>query len=152
MHALFTLGRSQWWQIDCFGPESRLRAGGLLEKCVLSENTRKEMVQGSVMIQTTDCTVLSSSTPPCITSADQKDIGGHPDHHPGHGNHWGLWCVRVFPPQPIHRVGQVYGVRDVPQQTQHCQEKGQPAGDRAVLLHGERRGCSWIPDKTNNLK
>lgn len=54
---LFTLGRSQWWQIDCFGPESRLRAGGLLEKCVLSENTRKEIVQGSVMIQTTDCEV-----------------------------------------------------------------------------------------------
>lgn len=82
-------------------------------------------------------------------SPDQKDVRGHPDHHPGHGDHRRLRRVRVFPPQPIHRVGQVDCVGDVPQQTQHCQEKGQPAGDRTVLLHGERRfkkrGWSWIP-------
>lgn len=76
---------------------------------------------------------------PSLVSPDQKDVRGHPDHHPGHGDHWRLRRVRVFPPQPIHRVGQVHCVRDVPQQAQHCQEEGQPAGDGAVLLHGERR-------------
>lgn len=70
---------------------------------------------------------------------DQKNIRSHPHHHPGHGDHWRLRCVRVLPPQSIHRVSQVGGVRNVPQQTKHRQEEGQPARDGAVLLHGERR-------------
>lgn len=78
------------------------------------------------------------SLPPLLFP-DQKNIRSHPDHHPGHGDHWRLWRVRVFPPQSIHWVGQVNCVRNVPQQTQHCQEKGQPARDRAILLYGERR-------------
>lgn len=74
-----------------------------------------------------------------IMSPDQKDIRGHPDHHSGYGDHRRLRCVWVFPPQPIHRVGQVHCVWDVSQQTEHCQETGQPTGDRAILLHGEWR-------------
>lgn len=78
------------------------------------------------------------SLPPLVFP-DQKNIRSHPDHHPGHGDHWRLWRVRVFPPQSIHWVSQVDCVRNIPQQTQHCQEKGQPARDGAVLLHGQRR-------------
>lgn len=78
------------------------------------------------------------SLPPVIFP-DQKNIRGHPDHHPGHGDYWRLRRVWVFPPQSIHWVGQVDCVRNVPQQTQHRQETGQPARDGAVLLHGERR-------------
>lgn len=77
--------------------------------------------------------------PVSIMSPDQKDIRGHPDHHSGYGDHRRLWCVWVFPPQPIHRVGQVHRVWDISQQTKHCQETGQPTGDRAILLHGEWR-------------
>lgn len=80
----------------------------------------------------------SDPSHPCIFP-DQKNIRSYPDHHPGHGDHWRLRRVRVFPPQSIHWVGQVDCVRNVPQQTQHCQEKSQPARDWAVLLHGERR-------------
>lgn len=82
--------------------------------------------------------ISSGLSHPCIFP-DQKNIRSHPDHHPGHGDHWRLRRVRVFPPQPIHWVRQVNCVRNVPQQTQHCQEKSQPAGDWTVLLHGERR-------------
>lgn len=74
-----------------------------------------------------------------IVSPDQKDIRGHPDHHSGYGDHRRLRCVWVFPPQSIHRVGQVHCIWDISQQTKHCQETGQPTGDRAVLLHGEWR-------------
>ena len=77
--------------------------------------------------------------PPLVSSlgsSDQEDVGGHSDHHPGHGDHRGLRRVRVLPPQPLHRVGQVGGVGDLPQQAQHRQAAGQPAGDGAVLLHG----------------
>lgn len=91
--------------------------------------------------------IISSQRPPLsslflslsILCPDQEDLRGHSDHHPGHGDHRGLRCVRVFPPQPVHRVGQVHSVRDLSQQTQHCQAAGQPAGDGAVLLHGERK-------------
>lgn len=80
----------------------------------------------------------SDPSHPCIFP-DQKNIRSDPDHHPGHGDHWRLRRVWVFPPQSVHWVGQVDCVRNVPQQTQHCQEKSQPARDWAVLLHGERR-------------
>lgn len=69
--------------------------------------------------------------------ADQEDLWGHVDHYPGHGDYRGLWRLWVFPPQPLHRVGQVHRLWDIPQQTQHRQEACQPAGDRTVLLHGK---------------
>ena len=84
--------------------------------------------------------------PPLVSSlgsSDQEDVGGHSDHHPGHGDHRGLRRVRVLPPQPLHRVGQVGGVGDLPQQAQHRQAAGQPAGDGAVLLHGGWGVNAW---------
>lgn len=95
---------------------------------------------------------MQSSSSSSHLSTGEKNVGGHSHHHSGHGDHWGLWRFGVLPPQQIHWVGQVHCVRNIPQQAEHCEEEGQPAGDRAVLLHGESWGATKQTEKGKLFK
>lgn len=86
-----------------------------------------------------------AACPSCIMlvliMAGKEDNGGHSADHPGHCDRRGFWCVRLLPVQQLYGIRQVHRLRNLHEQTQHCQEESQPARDRAVLFHGE--GVQW---------
>lgn len=79
----------------------------------------------------------STSITVCVPSEGEKDVGGHAQHYPGHGEHGRLRRVRELPAQSLHWVSQIQRIRHLPQQTQPGQETCQPAGNRALLFHSK---------------